>query len=379
MKKTIRLMSIAIVLTLAAIMLSVIMVRRLNNRTVSGWGDDSGGRPSYTYEEINRFQSQGLWDNKIIFNSISNSTIGNEKNFVSVYEYDSSNSSEDTRNTRNINVNNGQEYILRLYVHNSNPNGWGGVAENVKASFSIPNISSKQIRVSGFIYSDNATPNQYWDSVYFNSDQAFHLEYIYGSARLENNSISKNGYQLSDEVLTVSGGTQIGYNDLDGRIPGGYEYVSYVSIRVKAVFDPEYTIDVKARLVGDTEWVNELDANIGDKVEFQIQYENTTTDSNHINVMVEDVLPKNMSYIEGSTILFNDYHENGGIVTQDTITDGGINIGNYPANAKAYVRFTAEIVDNILQSGGNVLANWAQISVGQSARQNFAVIYVEKS
>ena len=47
------------------------------------WGDSDGGRPSYTLEEIN----SDILGDKVVLNSISDSVIGNEKNFVGVREY----------------------------------------------------------------------------------------------------------------------------------------------------------------------------------------------------------------------------------------------------------------------------------------------------
>ena len=40
-------------------------------------------------------------------------------------------------------------YIIRLYVHNNNPNGLQAVAKDVKAAFQIPTESGSQIRVTG--------------------------------------------------------------------------------------------------------------------------------------------------------------------------------------------------------------------------------------
>lgn len=75
----------------------------------------------------------------------------------------------------------------------------------------------------------------------FESNIPFHLEYVYGSALLENNGIGKNGGKtLSDEIVTKAAsnnGTLIGYSSLNGEIPGGYQYASYITIKVRVVFD----------------------------------------------------------------------------------------------------------------------------------------------
>ena len=117
---------------------------------VFAWGDnyvdpDTGekGRPSYTIEEIDNgaigatpvsdgedYKNNDNYPGQIIFNTISDSTIGDEKNFVGARQTDLL---EDGRaesaipNTKwqgnNITVTDGAFFVLRLYVHNNNPNG----------------------------------------------------------------------------------------------------------------------------------------------------------------------------------------------------------------------------------------------------------------
>lgn len=347
---------------------------------VSAWGDNGGGRPSYTIDQIN----QGVLGNKIVFNSISNSVIGSEKNFVGARENTGVNAgAANVWNSNDITVKDGQEYLIRLYVHNNNPNGVNAISRNTRVAFSLPTTSAKQVQVNGFIYSDNATPSEYWDYVNFNSDQAFHLEYVYGSALLENNGIGANGgIKLGDEIVTKAAserGVQIGYDKLDGNVPGCYTYANYVTIRVKAVFDTDYRIEQKVRLAGTTEWKTSVDAKVGDKVEFQVQYKNTSNDAiTHRDVTIKDILPKNMQYVKGTTKLFNSNHPNGMNILSDTITDYGINIGHYDKGANAYVRFTAEVVDKSLQCGSNTLVNWIQGSVGKKTIQDYATVVLNK-
>ena len=159
---------------------------------VSAWGDNTPGgqgRPSYTIEQIN----QGVLGDKIVFNSISDGVIGDEKNFVGARENTGINLGKDNVWYGNdITVENGKEYLLRLYVHNNNPKGMDAVAEDVHVAFSLPHESAKDLQVNGFIRSSNADPTEYWDYVNFHSDTAFHLEYVGGSGLLENGGIGKS-------------------------------------------------------------------------------------------------------------------------------------------------------------------------------------------
>lgn len=342
------------------------------------WGDNGGGRKSYTINQIN----QGALGNKIVFNSISNSVIGNEKNFVGARENTGVNAGiENVWNGNDITVEDGKEYLVRLYVHNNNPNGRNAVSENTRVAFNIPTISAKQVQVNGYIYSDNATPNEYWDYVNFNSDQAFHLEYVYGSALIENRGYASqaNGgaKKLSDEIVTKAAsnhGVKIGFDkEGDGKIPGCYQYASYITIRVKAVFDTDYRIEQRVRKAGETEWKTNVEANVGDKLEFRIQYKNTSKATQR-SVMVRNVLPKNLTYVPGSTVLTNAAYTLS--INQDTLVTTGINIGHYNAGANALIDFQAVVTDRSLQPGSNTLVNWAQGGVGQKVLQDYATVHI---
>ena len=189
-----------------------------------GWADSINGRREYTIEDINN----GVLGDIITFNSISNSVIGHEFNFVGARKL----SEKGVWNANVKDVEDGEVYVIRLYVHNNSPKGYDAIAKDVKTTFYIPQTASKEQTIFGYIDSSNAVPNQYRDSVTLKSDKYFYLEYINGSALLENNSIGKNGgLTLSDDITKA--GILIGINALDGLIPGCYEYSCYITIEVK--------------------------------------------------------------------------------------------------------------------------------------------------
>ncbi len=386
--------------------------------TSFAWGDNyvdpetgEKGRPSYTIEEINNgaigatpqsdgenYKNSPNYPGQIIFNTISDSTIGNEKNFVAArrctQRKDGSwdGAAKDTVWRGNdITVEDGKYYIIRLFVHNNNPNGEDAIAEDTRVKFSIPNGTSQQvqnddgsagyqIQVNGFINSSNAVPSEYWDYINFNSDTPFYLDYIYGSALLENNGIGLGGLTLGDNIVKAAStdGVLIGYDALDGRIPGCYQYDNYVTIKVKAVFDYEYTVEQKVRLAGsDNDWEDAIKAKVGDKVEFRIEYKNTS-DTSQTGVAIKDILPANLKYVAGSTVLKNLNQPSGAKVVRNSLVENGIRIGDYAAGANAYVYFTAEVVDENLEVGANTLTNWSQAGVGQKTIQAYVTVEVLK-
>lgn len=350
--------------------------------TVLAWGDSSGGRQSYTVDEINR----NVLGKTIIFNAISDGTEagsygGDEKDFVSVKK-----SSEDVKGIwegGEILIEDGEHYTIRLYAHNNNPNGYDAVAEDTHVCFSVPQESAEEIEVNGFIVSSNAEPNEYWDYARFISNNGkFHLEYVYGSAILYNDGIGKDGLKLGDEIVTEASddGVLIGYDSLDGRIPGGYQYDSYITIQVVAVIDHEYAVETKVRLVGgDKTWGDYIDTETDNTVEFQIKYENTSTTETQTNVMVRDILPSNLEYIEGSTRLWNSNHPNGATVGSDgDIITRGVNIGNYLPDGNAYIRFCAKVTNGNPKDDSNTLVNWAQASVKSNVEQDYVSIIIKE-
>ncbi len=348
------------------------------------WGDSDGGRPSYTLEEIN----SDILGDKVVLNSISDSVIGNEKNFVGVREYNGPNTSGSINvwNSNEITFKDGQDYIIRAYVHNNNLHS-ENVAEDVAVTFSIPSAAARRLRVNGFIDTSNASPQRYWDYVDFVSDTPFHLEYYYNSALLENNGVGAGGLQLSDEIVTAINGTKIGYYDyrtnpndpviLDGIIPAGYQYSSYITIRVKVVFDTNFDVETKVRLADgeNTAWEDSVEATVGDRVEFQIQYANVSNED-QLSVAAANALPDGLRYIDGSTRITNSKYPDSAPINEDTLTTDGFLIGSYGPGADAILTFTAEVTGDNLYEGINELESTGQIRVGGRVMQDSATVIV---
>lgn len=384
--------------------LVAVMAILLTPMTVFAWGDnseDGKGRPSYTIDEINEgaigatsrsdgenYKNSGNYPGQIIFNAISDSTIGSEKNFVAARECilleDGSweGATKDTVwNGNDIAVEDGKYYIIRLYVHNNNPNGQDAVAEDTHVSFSIPNEYDKEngrIQVNGFIDSSNAIPSEYWDYVNFNSEIPFHLEFINNSGLLENNGIGLGGLILSDDVVKAkSGGVLIGYDALDGRVPGCYQYANYVTIKVKVVYDYDFTVEKKVRLAGKKEWKDSIEAKIGDEVELQIKYVNNS-DYEQKNVLAKDIIQSdNLVYVKGSAKIENVTYPDGTKI-DDSLISTGVSIGNYKPGETACIVYKATIADNNLTDGANTLVNWTQTEVGSTIMQDYATVVLYK-
>ncbi len=347
--------------------LAAVLGTTLASSNVLAWGDSAGGRRTYTKAEIN----SGVIDDKIILNSISdNETVGDERYFVQAR----ADGTNDLWRTSDVTVEDGKTYVVRMYVHNNNRLGTDRIAENVKAQFTVPSDSAKSITVGGIVTSSNATPNKIWDEVVLKADTKFHLEYVAGSAHLGSNG-KANG-ALSDAL--VNGGTLIGYDALDGKLPGCFQYGAFVSFKVKVVYDYDFTIAKNVRMAGDKTWLKQVTAKEGDTVEYMITYKNTS-DVNELNVQLIEKLGSNQTYVPGSTILYNGNHKEGVKIQSDTLTTTGIAIGDYAPGAIAYVVFQVKVKNNNLGCGAdNVLRSWTQGYIGQNntMKQDYSDIIV---
>ena len=315
---------------------------------VNAWGDSDNGRPSYTLEQIN----DGKLGDKITFNSISNGKIGDEKNFVGAKV---AGANVSTWNANEIKVKDGETYTIRLFVHNNSPRGMQAIAKGVKASFSIPTNVAKSQTIVGYLDSSNATPKRVWDEVTLVADENIYLEYVDGSANFNNN---KGDFKLPNEVITS--GATLGYTSMNGEIPGCYEYSGVVTINVKVHSSVAAKVSKKVRIKGTKDWSESVNAKIGDEVEYQIEYTNLLAEQVK-NVMIRDILPTNVEYVNDSTVLYNSNHQNGIKLSDNTVTTSGINIGDYNAKGNAYVRFTGKVVDKNAEGVGTlwVRSGWA--------------------
>ena len=181
------------------------------------------------------------------------------------------------------------------------------------------------------------------------SDREFTVQYDKDTACLYDNPQGLKGIMLPESLFTETGAL-IGHNKLDGRIFSGYSNESYITFVVRPLFREKHIsdliIDNTVRLLGQTDtdsWVKEIDVKSGDIVEYKIRIQNASTYTVE-NVNVFDVLPDGMTYIPGSTVLFNTDYPSGSALA-DGITTTGKNIGAYAPNGEACVQFQARVAD----------------------------------
>jgi uncharacterized repeat protein (TIGR01451 family) len=319
----------------------------------------------------------------VTFNSITdNPTQGDERNFVQVREANAGNETY----ADSISLQANHEYVIYMFYHNDASStlndaahNYAGIAHGAYVKAEIPGTvpaGSTGTNAEGFVGASNANPGQVWDEVSFKNPTgaAMGLTYVPGSATIHNFG-STNGQTLADSIVTT--GAPIGYNALNGDVPGCNDYAGFVTFRVKATTS-DFSIQKQVRLAGQTDYQENVTAKPGDTLEYRIEYDNTGSTSEN-NVVLTDTLPNNVTYVPGSTTLKNAANPNGKAINDD-LTTKGINIGNYTAGSNAFVKFQAKVASvDALPCGTTTLTNKATVQVGDQTKSDTATATVDKA
>lgn len=330
-------------------------------------------RPTYTIEKP---------ADHVTFNSITNNpNYGDERTFFDAKP--ASNTSQGGF-TDKVKVKDGEEILVRAYVHNnaaSNLNGANfngkGVAQNTKIRIYLPTAKASALRANAYVSADNASPKEVADTVDFYGDKAFTLEYMPGTAVAYNNANPK-GMKLGDNI--VGNGTALGYQKANGVFPGCFQYANIVTVKVKVkMLNPGYTIDKTVANPGDSKWSENVTTKPGATVSYQMHFKNTGNTTLK-GVVIRDQLPKGMKIVSGSTVVYYGSDPTPKPAGNDAIvSNGGLMIGDYLPGGGAYIRFkaTAPKVED-LKCGANKLKNIAEARVGSNATADDAYITVNK-
>lgn len=326
-------------------------------------------RPTYTFEQP---------ADHVTFNSITNNpNVGDERNFVRIREDVSGTTYRDS-----VDLEPGKTYSVMVYYHNnaaSNLNASGrGVAENVSLRMELPATINAGVTANfnGFISASNATPGTVWDHANGVNDTnaTVALRYIANSAKVTSNG-AVNGATLPDTLFTT--GTKLGFDALNGVLPGCNEYAGYVTFKF-TVEQPDFTVDKTVSVDGGKTWVKSATATAGSTIQYRVIYTNTGTTKQE-DVVVSDKLPNKISYVANSTTIANSSTEFKYEPTNEGITTNGLNIGDYAAPSNAGLKFSAKIAGaNDLACGTNTLVNTARVNTNNGYKESSATVTINK-
>ena len=315
---------------------------------------------------------------RVTFNSITNNPqVGDERNFVRIKEDVTGATYGD-----NVTLTPGKVYSMSVYYHNnaaSNLNASGaGIAQNAKLRMELPGVVKPGVNavLSGNISASNAIPTTVWDEAYgkneTNGDIA--LRYIENSATFTSNG-AVNGQKLPDTLFTT--GANLGYDSQNGQLPGCNEYAGFVTFKFR-VDQPNFTLKKEVSTDGKT-WVETTATQPGSTIQYRITYQNTGT-TQQDNVTLRDILPANVSYVPGSSLIAN--ATTGGLykATLDGITTNGYNAGSYQPRGNFYFKFSAKVADQAaLACGVNTLKNTARVTTSAGYKEDDATVTVNKT
>ena len=279
----------------------------------------------------------------VVFNSITdNAAIGDERNFVRVREIGTN-----AKYSDEVKVTPGKEYEVYIAYHNnaaSNLNASGkGIANGVKVSSAYPTTLTKGNKgmISGIINTTDGDPKSVWDEAYFTTDaNNVTMRYKVGTAVIHNAG-KVNGSVLSSDLFT-EGGTYIGINVLDGRIPGCAEYSGYITYTLVAEnTDSEFNKQVS---LDGSNWYETVNAKPGDVVTYKVTFKNTGN-TELANTIFKDQHDNGLTLVAGTTKVFDVNNVNG--KTIDEVLDvSGYNVGNVAAGALVQIIYQAKVSDN---------------------------------
>lgn len=334
---------------------------------VFAWGPD---RELFTMEKPADY---------VTFNSITNNpNHGDERNFVQVKESSASNSTYADK----IALTAGKKYTVYVFYHNNaapvlNESG-KGIATGAFARVEIPGVvknGSNGTKAVGYVGADNAKPKQVWDDISFTNSTGgdIALRYVPGSAKIF--SYGKvNGSTITDNIVTT--GAPLGYDKLDGKLPGCGEYAGYITFEITAD-QPNFILEKQVRLAGDEEWKETVNAKPGATVEYRLKYQNTGT-TRQSDVVLKDTLPQHMTYVAGSSNLKNSNFPDGKTVSDRVVSETGINIGSYQPTGGAYLKFKAKVSDDWKKFCKAVtLRNVARVETNNGSKEDDAKVVVK--
>ena len=216
---------------LAIILFYAFLGTMLYSHNMYAWGPE---RDTYTNENPASYA---------VFNSITdNVAVGDERNFVRIRDIESDEPFSDE-----VEISPGREYEVYIYYHNnaaSDTNASGfGIASNVRVSSTYPaevsadenGIITGELSWSYVTSEDpeNAKTGKVWDEAYVTTKtDGIVLRYKEGTAIIHNSGEADGSILPTD--FFAEQGTPIGFNKLEGVIPGCAEYSGHITYTLVA-------------------------------------------------------------------------------------------------------------------------------------------------
>ncbi len=275
----------------------------------------------------------------------------------------------------------GDILVFYLYYHNS---ANSTIAQNTTLRVALPSGQNISQIITGYLWADNASnatlSNPLNQSVQVNLSSPQKLEYIVGSAKWYPNQADWRTAAPTPFPNSQPESQLFGSGINLGSITGCWEFSGAIVFKAKVgniSNPPSYTYDLSVNKTvrnltsGQSNYVENVNANGNDRLAFQIQIQNTGNAALN-NVFVYDTLPSYLSYSYGSARLDGAY-------LADGLVAGGLNIGSIPSGNTKTITFEA-LVNSSAYGTNQTLTNYAYARADQvSERNDTATVYLNQS
>ena len=312
----------------------------------------------------------------VYFNSITDNPYwGNEQDFVRIIDANGN-------QVNNVSVQDGQTYTVQMLVHNDSSLGLKPDATDVRGGLGYDvNNDGTSTTITGVVRASNVGAmtqadgkvlsvggnGQWTDTVIFSSTSKFKLSYVPGTANYTTQFSGANyndggkTFQLPDSAINT--GTSLGFNSMDGNIPGCWPHHGILTAKftVKGdtptppvVYHPSYDV---------AKSVDKTTAKPGETLSYTITVKNTG-DQALTNVKVNDTLPKYLTAVDGTFSANPNTGVSGSL-------PGTVNIANLPVGATTTLTVKAKIAnENALECGNNSITNKVTSSTDQTNKED---------
>ncbi|MFA5158636.1 MAG: DUF11 domain-containing protein [Patescibacteria group bacterium] len=252
----------------------------------------------------------------------------------------------------------GDRVAFIFYYHNGKVDT---TAHNTTLRVDLPAQQGTQLKATSYLWSsetayitDTVVDGQIvgQSGATINTTGPARIEYVPGTSRWFPNG-SQTGQDLPDGIVSASG---INIGDIQGC----WQYSGYVTFLADIKGQTNLVMDKKVAHPGETTWHDEINANPGDSVVYDLGVRNDGNITAQ-QVTVKDILPTYMTYETGTTYLYTAAHPEG-VKLPDTLYTTGVSLPDViPGQSNSvYITYRARVNANI-PAGSWSLNNVAKV------------------
>lgn len=273
-------------------------------------------------------------------------------------------------------VKDGEIYTVRLGMH-SHPDGLGAFTKGSIAVCEIPTTISKRHRIIALFATQEIYPALFMDYVSLSAEQLCRLELIRGSAALVCNNGAK-GLPLEDDAVSLEGDLVIiSSSELSDKTPDYLSYTyDFIAFQVKVVTEDECILQKQVRRVDskDGKWCDSVTAQIGDVVEFQVQYTNDSGSPQKVTISEE--LPPCFEYVKSEAFLYSPDAPEGKPLDSGTFVASGIEVSRCRPEETIAIYYTVEVIDYPPEDQQDREWCWTEVRAGSKVLENYAEVVI---